>query len=176
MDPTFSSVSSSAAPPPTSWSGRMFDHITLRVADLPTTSTAVKAALDQLEVPQTRSTTSVSVWGNFALTQSDHEHPIARRVHIGFIAPTRTHVDRFAQAGIDAGFTDDGAAGPRPDYADDYYAAYLKDAAGNSFERSEEHTSELQSRRDLVCRLLLEKKKNAYSIRIELATHMRLDL
>src|SRR5690349_24228840 len=27
------------------------------------------------------------------------------------------------------------------------------------FLRSEEHTSELQSRRDLVCRLLLEKKK-----------------
>src|SRR5690349_24237474 len=27
------------------------------------------------------------------------------------------------------------------------------------FMRSEEHTSELQSRRDLVCRLLLEKKK-----------------
>src|SRR5204862_5868472 len=31
-----------------------------------------------------------------------------------------------------------------------------KETAGN---RSEEHTSELQSRRDLVCRLLLEKKK-----------------
>src|SRR5204862_7340535 len=28
--------------------------------------------------------------------------------------------------------------------------------------RSEEHTSELQSRRDLVCRLLLEKKKAPY--------------
>src|SRR5204862_5896781 len=28
-------------------------------------------------------------------------------------------------------------------------------------DRSEEHTSELQSRRDLVCRLLLEKKKNS---------------
>src|SRR5204863_8694276 len=28
------------------------------------------------------------------------------------------------------------------------------------FTRSEEHTSELQSRRDLVCRLLLEKKKH----------------
>src|SRR5690349_17306208 len=28
-----------------------------------------------------------------------------------------------------------------------------------STDRSEEHTSELQSRRDLVCRLLLEKKK-----------------
>src|SRR3982751_523623 len=28
------------------------------------------------------------------------------------------------------------------------------------YHRSEEHTSELQSRSDLVCRLLLEKKKN----------------
>src|SRR5690349_23976363 len=31
--------------------------------------------------------------------------------------------------------------------------------AGRARPRSEEHTSELQSRRDLVCRLLLEKKK-----------------
>ena len=30
--------------------------------------------------------------------------------------------------------------------------------------RSEEHTSELQSRRNLVCRLLLEKKKNNITI------------
>src|SRR2546428_6139254 len=29
--------------------------------------------------------------------------------------------------------------------------------------RSEEHTSELQSRSDLVCRLLLEKKKNLHN-------------
>src|SRR5438874_6061165 len=31
--------------------------------------------------------------------------------------------------------------------------------------RSEEHTSELQSRRDLVCRLLLEKKKKKKQIK-----------
>src|SRR2546421_3655932 len=36
-------------------------------------------------------------------------------------------------------------------------------------ERSEEHTSELQSRSDLVCRLLLEKKKARYSRRRQLA-------
>src|SRR5690349_22556879 len=30
--------------------------------------------------------------------------------------------------------------------------------------RSEEHTSELQSRRDLVCRLLLEKKKKKHTL------------
>src|SRR3712207_6975391 len=33
--------------------------------------------------------------------------------------------------------------------------------------RSEEHTSELQSRQYLVCRLLLEKKKNTYSHYLE---------
>src|SRR2546421_9396648 len=33
-------------------------------------------------------------------------------------------------------------------------------SSGGAFGRSEEHTSELQSRSDLVCRLLLEKKKN----------------
>src|SRR5690349_21921152 len=34
-------------------------------------------------------------------------------------------------------------------------------------DRSEEHTSELQSRRDLVCRLLLEKKKNKKRAKIK---------
>src|SRR6267378_8405904 len=38
--------------------------------------------------------------------------------------------------------------------------------------RSEEHTSELQSRRDLVCRLLLEKKKPQAQQGIE-ASHPR---
>src|SRR2546421_9129642 len=34
-----------------------------------------------------------------------------------------------------------------------------KGGQDGSYERSEEHTSELQSQSDLVCRLLLEKKK-----------------
>jgi catechol 2,3-dioxygenase-like lactoylglutathione lyase family enzyme len=112
----------------------MFDHITLRVADLETASIAFTAVLDQLGIEQTTSTPTFSVWGNFALTQTDDAHPIARRVHIAFVAPTPAHVDRFWQAGIDAGFTDDGPAGPRRVYADDYYAAFLKDTGGNTVE------------------------------------------
>src|SRR5690349_22501686 len=38
--------------------------------------------------------------------------------------------------------------------------------------RSEEHTSELQSRRDLVCRLLLEKKKNLLYLWITLYNYI----
>src|SRR2546422_1511324 len=39
--------------------------------------------------------------------------------------------------------------------------------------RSEEHTSELQSRLHLVCRLLLEKKKTEHAIRRKLQTSCR---
>ena len=112
----------------------VFDHITLRVSDLAAGSIPFAAVLDQLEIEQTARTPSFSVWGNFALTEADEAHPIALRVHVAFIAPTPNHVDRFWRAGVDAGFADDGAAGPRRVYADDYYAAFLKDAAGNSFE------------------------------------------
>jgi catechol 2,3-dioxygenase-like lactoylglutathione lyase family enzyme len=112
----------------------MFDHVTLRVADLAAATSAFTAALDEIEIEQTRRTQSFSVWRNFALTQTDEDHPIARRVHVAFIAPSPAHVDRFGRAGVDAGFADDGPAGPRPDYADDYYAAFLKDRAGNGFE------------------------------------------
>jgi catechol 2,3-dioxygenase-like lactoylglutathione lyase family enzyme len=112
----------------------VFDHVTIRVPNLAVASSAFAAVLDELEIKQTTSTPSFSAWGNFALTQTDAEHPVAQRVHVAFIAPTPAHVDRFGRAGVDAGFTDDGPAGPRPDYADDYYAAFLKDRAGNSFE------------------------------------------
>jgi catechol 2,3-dioxygenase-like lactoylglutathione lyase family enzyme len=111
----------------------MFDHITLRVADLAVASNAFTAVLDELEIKQTASTPSLSAWGNFALTQADTEHPIARRVLIAFTAPAVAHVDRFAQVGIDAGFVEDGAVLALQDYIADYYGAFLKDAAGNSF-------------------------------------------
>src|SRR3712207_7209758 len=47
---------------------------------------------------------------------------------------------------------------PDPDLA--VFVAW-GEAAGGGPPRSEEHTSELQSRQYLVCRLLLEKKKTA---------------
>src|SRR5207253_10940027 len=42
----------------------------------------------------------------------------------------------------------------------------LRDAIAGVRDRSEEHTSELQSRGHLVCRLLLEKKKKKTKIRL----------
>ncbi len=112
----------------------MFDHVSLRVPDLSLAAANLKAAIDELGLDQTAEGASFVAWGNLAFMQSDEDHPITERAHIGLIAPSQSHVDRFWQSGVDAGLIDDGPAGPRPNYADDYYAGFLKDAAGNSFE------------------------------------------
>src|SRR2546430_7959320 len=44
---------------------------------------------------------------------------------------------------------------------------------GRTYQRSEEHTSELQSQSNLVCRLLLEKKKIAFQNYITRLTSLK---
>src|SRR5207249_12162325 len=62
-----------------------------------------------------------------------------------------------------------GALAPRrekreaPSDAPPYHSFLLPNPRGAVILRSEEHTSELQSRFDLVCRLLLEKKNKKYT-------------
>src|SRR5205085_5214581 len=59
----------------------------------------------------------------------------------------------------------------RPDPASKRAFVRMEPFAGERFEvdwRSEEHTSELQSQSNLVCRLLLEKKKNKNTVHITL--------
>src|SRR3712207_7980728 len=45
----------------------------------------------------------------------------------------------------------------------EFYSCFISYSHKDKVFRSEEHTSELQSRQYLVCRLLLEKKKNNFS-------------
>jgi catechol 2,3-dioxygenase-like lactoylglutathione lyase family enzyme len=71
---------------------------------------------------------------DFSLAAATDEHPVTRRLHIAFFAPSREHVGEFWRAGRSAGYRDDGAPGPRPQYRDDYYGAFLLDPDGNSAE------------------------------------------
>jgi len=59
---------------------------------------------------------------------------VTRGLHIGFVAPSRAHVDEFWRVGTDAGYRDDGSPGPRPQYGDDSYGGFLLDPDGNSAE------------------------------------------
>jgi catechol 2,3-dioxygenase-like lactoylglutathione lyase family enzyme len=70
---------------------------------------------------------------DLALVRAGDAGP-TRGLHVGFAAPTREHVDRFWQAGVRAGYRDDGGPGPRPEYGDDYYGGFLRDPDGNSAE------------------------------------------
>src|SRR5438046_7797969 len=52
-----------------------------------------------------------------------------------------------------------------------YLASYSHAGRYYTLKRSEEHTSELQSLTNLVCRLLLEKKKKTQTTEIMSTTH-----
>jgi catechol 2,3-dioxygenase-like lactoylglutathione lyase family enzyme len=112
----------------------MFDHVTLRVLDIAAAEPRFQRLLDPLSMDETSSSRSFLVWNDFALTEPDDEHPLTERAHVAFVAPTRQTVDEFWRAGLDAGFRDNGAPGPRPRYGDDYYGAFLLDEHDNNFE------------------------------------------
>src|SRR3989442_3104253 len=53
-----------------------------------------------------------------------------------------------------------------PELVEDFLVRLDQQRVKSHEKRSEEHTSELQSRPHLVCRLLLEKKKNHNNMRV----------
>ena len=54
--------------------------------------------------------------------------------HVAFECDDRSAVDSFYVAAIAAGGVDNGAPGLRPQYAADYYAAFVLDPDGNNIE------------------------------------------
>jgi catechol 2,3-dioxygenase-like lactoylglutathione lyase family enzyme len=111
----------------------MFDHVTIRVADSAASEHFYNTVLRPLGIDETYRTGSFFEWRDFSLTAAEPDG-VTRRAHIAFVAPTREHVDEFWRAGRAAGYADDGAPGPRPQYRGDYYAAFLLDPDGNSIE------------------------------------------
>jgi catechol 2,3-dioxygenase-like lactoylglutathione lyase family enzyme len=112
----------------------MFDHVTIRVADREASERFYNAVLAQLGIDETYRTESFSEWRDFMVAQAQGEHPQTRGLHVGFASPTREQVDRFWRAGTEGGYTSDGEPGPRPEYGEDYYGAFLLDPDGNSVE------------------------------------------
>ena len=113
---------------------RVFDHVTIRASDREASERFYATVLNALEIEQTHSGELGPEWDDFSLAAADDANPVTRRLHVGFAAPSREHVDRFWQAGTAAGYESDGEPGPRPQYSDDYYGAFLLDPDGNSIE------------------------------------------
>jgi predicted lactoylglutathione lyase len=112
----------------------VFDHVTIRASSREVSERFYETVLHTLGLDQTHSDEQFPEWDDFSLSESGEKEPVTRRLHIAFVAPSREHVDEFWQTGTRAGYRDDGAPGPRPQYSADYYGAFLLDPDGNSAE------------------------------------------
>jgi len=108
--------------------------VTIRVSDRETSERFYETVLTTLDIRPVSAGADAVRWEDFAIAPADDGAPVTRRLHIGFVAGSRAHVDAFWRAGIAAGHRDDGAPGPRPRYRSDYYGAFLLDPDANSAE------------------------------------------
>lgn len=114
----------------------MFDHVSLRASDRAATERFYETVLPAIGVSDRHPGAASTLFGNFELSisQATAERPATTGLHVGLRAPSTDAVNAFWEAGLAAGFASDGEPGPRPEYADDYYGAFLLDPDGNSIE------------------------------------------
>jgi catechol 2,3-dioxygenase-like lactoylglutathione lyase family enzyme len=114
--------------------GEVFDHVAIAVSDFAASERFYRTVLSTLGAEPSHADAELVEWEDWDIGPTDGEHPLTRGLHIGFRAPSPEAVDAFWQAGIDAGFRDDGAPGQRAVYGPDYYGGFLLDPCGNSVE------------------------------------------
>jgi len=59
---------------------------------------------------------------------------VGNGTHVGFIARSKEAVNKFHEAALKAGGSNNGEPGPRPDYGPAYYGAFIYDLDGNKVE------------------------------------------
>ena len=114
--------------------GRVFDHVLIAVSDLAESERFYRTVLGVLGVEPHHADAEIVEFGDWDILATNREHPVTRGLHIGFRASDRAQVDAFWQAGVDTGYRDDGAPGPRTQYHPTYYGGFLLDPDGNSVE------------------------------------------
>ena len=122
--------------------GRVFDHIGVAVSDLAASEHFYRTVLSVLGIEPSYAGADQVGWDDWWIGPTDSEHPVTRGLHVGFRARDRAQVDAFWQAGIDAGYGDDGAPGPRTQYGPTYYGGFLLDPDGNSVEAVHDDSEE----------------------------------
>lgn len=117
----------------------MIDHITIAVSDLQTSKLFYERALEPLGYRLAFGKEGVfwafDVGDNslFEIQHADSKPPLTH-LHVAFRVKSKTEVEAFYRAALDAGATDNGAPGPRPEYAENYYACFVLDPDGYNIE------------------------------------------
>jgi catechol 2,3-dioxygenase-like lactoylglutathione lyase family enzyme len=119
----------------------LIDHTGIGVANVSRSAAFYDAALGALgmrrviEMPPQKGTDGVGYGLDYPIFWIDRYHPNSVKQHIAFAARSRTEVDAFHAAALQAGGTDNGRPGAREHQSTPvYYAAFVLDPDGNNIE------------------------------------------
>jgi catechol 2,3-dioxygenase-like lactoylglutathione lyase family enzyme len=117
----------------------IIDHMTLGVSNLERSRAFYTRALEPLGFSE------IGAWSDqereiafgvegandFGISQ---KYESGGQLHVAFAADSEEQVDAFHRAALAAGGTDNGAPGPRPQYSEGYYGAFVLDPDGHNVE------------------------------------------
>jgi catechol 2,3-dioxygenase-like lactoylglutathione lyase family enzyme len=118
----------------------MFNHISIGVRDIARTKKFYDAALKPLGFKCLSEGEGSLGYGKeaVALWIGEAKKPVpadgASNLHFCFDATSRKAVDAFHDGALKSGGKDNGEPGPRADYGDNYYAAFVVDPDGYRLE------------------------------------------
>ncbi len=122
----------------------MLDHVSITVPDLDAAARFYDAVMAAIGVPPVGRDAGWAGYGLRCDAENTGRSYLALRLgalpddapgrHWCFKAPSRAAVDAFWHRGIAAGGWDEGGPGLREHYHPHYYAAFLRDPAGNRVE------------------------------------------
>ena len=130
----------------------MIDHLGFNVSDIERSQAFYDAALAPLQIAvvmevtpeQSGHGTPYLGYGKTADSRDiqagkpsfwlSQKAPLGNRVHVAFVADSRTQVDAFHAAALAAGGTDNGGPGVRVHYHPNYYGAFVLDPDGHNIE------------------------------------------
>jgi catechol 2,3-dioxygenase-like lactoylglutathione lyase family enzyme len=128
-------------PPATEQLTPMLDHVSFGVSDIVRSSLFYDAALGEIGYSRIWTTTDAAGYARsgtdepFAIRRAPAQVPAPdQRCHLAFIALDRDAVHAFYNAAIAHGAQDDGAPGLCAEYAERYYAAFVRDPDGYRIE------------------------------------------
>jgi catechol 2,3-dioxygenase-like lactoylglutathione lyase family enzyme len=117
----------------------IIDHLTIGVSDLERSRRFYAQALAPLGFEDLGPSGDAHRGISFGTKDEDdfaisEEYEQGGQLHIAFAADSTDQVDAFHTVAIAAGGRDNGAPGPRPEYSDGYYGAFVLDPDGHNIE------------------------------------------
>jgi catechol 2,3-dioxygenase-like lactoylglutathione lyase family enzyme len=114
----------------------MFDHVVFGVSDYAASKAFFLKALEPIGMAVLAEGplgVELSADGKVSLCLFQSAEKPAH-LHLAFVATNRQQVEAFHRAALEAGGTDNGAPGLRPNYSGQYYAAFVIGPDGHNIE------------------------------------------